>query len=178
MLIKQKSPSLPRNLALGTFGELLTVFLTKVSLLYLLCSATRRCCLMHLIKEKLFAENFSKISYLDDSGISLTVFPSRTNLQLHNISVNPKMIKKLITNLELSKVSGPDCIPVVVMKKYEPELSYIPAELFSKCLKESCFPDCWKVSSVGPGFYGIYSKNKIFFLEKQKETKRKEDSLC
>ena len=97
---------------------------------------------MHLIKEKLFAENFSKNSYLDDSGISLTVFPSRTNLKLHNISVNSKMIKKFITNLELSKVSGLDCIPVVVMKKYEPELSYIPAELFSKCLKESSFPDC------------------------------------
>ena len=33
--IKQKSPSLPRNMALGTFGELLTVFLAKVNLLYL-----------------------------------------------------------------------------------------------------------------------------------------------
>ena len=36
MLIKQKSPSLPRNLAVGTFGELLIVFSTKVNLLYLL----------------------------------------------------------------------------------------------------------------------------------------------
>ena len=26
------------------------------------------------------------------------------------------------------------------------------AELFNKCLKESCFPDCWKVSSVVPVF--------------------------
>ena len=49
-------------------------------------------------------------------------------------------------NLDLSKASGPDCIPVVVLK--EPELSYIWAELFNKCLKESCFPDCWKVSSL------------------------------
>ena len=30
-------------------------------------------------KAKLFAENFSKNSNLDDSGISLPVFPSRTN---------------------------------------------------------------------------------------------------
>ena len=51
-------------------------------------------------------------------------------------------------NLDLSKASGPDCIPVVVLKNCEPELSYILAELFNKCLKESCFPDCWKVSSV------------------------------
>ena len=38
-------------------------------------------------KAKLFAENFFKNSNLDDSGISLPVFPSRTNLKLHNIPV-------------------------------------------------------------------------------------------
>ena len=59
-----------------------------------------------------------------------------------------KMVKKVITNLDLSKTSGPGCIPVVVLKNCEPELSYILAKLFNKCLKESCFPDCWKVSSV------------------------------
>ena len=52
-------------------------------------------------KAKLFAENFSMNPNLDDSGISLPVFPSITNLKLHNI-----------------------------------------AELFNKCLKESCFSDC------------------------------------
>ena len=36
-------------------------------------------------KAKLFAKNFSKNFNLDDSGISLPVFPSRTNLKLHNI---------------------------------------------------------------------------------------------
>ena len=53
------------------------------------------------------------------------------------------------------KASGPACIPVVVLKKCEPELSYILAELFNMCLKESCFPDCWKVSSVVPVFKNI-----------------------
>ena len=101
-------------------------------------------------KAKLFAENFSKNSNLDDSGIFLPVFPSRTNLKLHNISVTPKMVKKVIMNLDLSNASDPDCIPVVVLKNYDPELSYILAELFKKCLKEPCFLDCWKVSSVVP----------------------------
>ena len=54
-------------------------------------------------KEKLFAENFSKNPNLDDSGISLPAFPSRTNLRLHNISVTPKMGKKVIMNHDLSK---------------------------------------------------------------------------
>ena len=92
-------------------------------------------------KAKLFAENFSKNSNLDDSGISLPAFPSRTNLKLHNISLIPKMVKKVITNLDLSKASGPDCVPVVILKNCEPELSYILAELFNKCLTDSCFPD-------------------------------------
>ena len=73
-------------------------------------------------KAKLFAENFSKNSDLDDSGISLHVFSSRTNLKLHNISVTPKMVKKVIMNLDLSKASGPNCIPVVVLKNCESEL--------------------------------------------------------
>ena len=36
-------------------------------------------------------------------------------------------------NFHLSKASGPNCIPVVVLKNCEPELSYILAELFNKC---------------------------------------------
>ena len=82
-------------------------------------------------KEKLFAETFSKNSNLDDSGISLPVFPSRTNLKLHHFPVTPKMVKKFIMNLDLSKASGPDCIPAVVLKNCEPELSYILIELFN-----------------------------------------------
>ena len=39
---------------------------------------------------------------------------------------------------------------MVVQKNYEPKLSYILAESFNKCLKESCFPNCWKVSSAVP----------------------------
>ena len=74
-------------------------------------------------KTKLFPENFSMISNLDDSRIALPVFPSKTNLKLRNISVTPKMVRKVVINLDLSKVSGPDCIPVVVLQNCEPELS-------------------------------------------------------
>ena len=67
-------------------------------------------------KAKLFAKIFSMNSNLDDSGISLPVFPSRTNLKLHNISVTHKMVKNVIMKLDFSKTSGPDfCIPMVVL---------------------------------------------------------------
>ena len=80
-------------------------------------------------------------------------------MKLHNISVTPNMVEKVIMNLDLSKASGPDCIPVVVLKNCEPELSYILAELFNNCLKESCFPDCWKVSSVVPVFKNVAERS-------------------
>ena len=115
--------------------------------LEVLCSASD--------KANLFAENFSKNSNLDDSDISIPVFPSRTNLKLHNTSVTPKMVTKVIMNFDWPKASGPDCVPVVVLKNCEPELSCILPELFNKCLKESCFPDCWKVSSVVPVFKNV-----------------------
>ena len=139
-----------QNIGSGTFGELPIVFSTKVNLLYLLYLTVRRCFLLHLLKQSCLLN-----SNLDDSRISLPAFPCRTNLKLHNIFLTPKMVKKIIMNLDLSKASGPDCIPVVVLKSCEPELSYILADIFNKCLKESCFPDCWKVLSVVPVFMNV-----------------------
>ena len=103
MLIKQKNALLPRNLALVTFLRIANSFLNKgksaIPPLFngpeVLSSASD--------KTKLFPENFSKNSNLDDPGISLPVFPSRTDLKLHIISVTPKMVKNVIMNLDLSK---------------------------------------------------------------------------
>ena len=92
MVIKQNSSSLPRKLVLGTFSKLLIVFSMKKSAIPPLLAAWR-CC-----KAKLFAKSLSKNSNLDDSGIYLPVLPSRTKLKLHNISVTPKMIKRIIHN--------------------------------------------------------------------------------
>ena len=136
MLIKQKSPSLTKNLALWTFGELLIVFSTKRNLLYLLYFNGPEVLSSESDKAKFFVENFSNNSSIDDSGISLSVFPSRTNMKLHNISVTLKMVIKIITVFDLSKVSGPDCIPVVVLKKCEPgkrstDKNYHPVSLLS-----------------------------------------------
>ena len=61
-------------------------------------------------KTKLYAKNLSKNSNPDDSCIALFVFPSRINLKLHNILITPKMVKKVITNLDSSNASSPDCI--------------------------------------------------------------------
>ena len=51
---------------------------------------------------------------MDDSVIYLPALPCIPNLILHNILVTSKLIKKLITDLDLPKRSSPDCIPVIV----------------------------------------------------------------
>ena len=78
------------------------------------------------IKQNCFAKIFSKISDLDHSNISSLVFPSRTYLKLHNISVSPKMVQKVVQTLIHTSWN------------------------FHICLKVSCFSDCWKVSLVVP----------------------------
>ena len=73
-------------------------------------------------KAKWLAKTFFKNSTFDDSGIYLPVFPSRTNLKLR-ISVTLKIVKKVITNLNSSRVSVSDSIPVVIRKNSELKLS-------------------------------------------------------
>ena len=106
-------------------------------------------------KAKLFAELFSKISNLNESGHELPSFNSRTAITLTDMVITPKMIKKAISNLSSSKASGPDAIAVVVLKNCEPEFSFILTDWFNLCLKESCFPDCWKVSFFVPVFKNV-----------------------
>ena len=77
---KKKSPSLPRNLALRTSGKLPIVVSIKVNIYYTIPPLFNGPEVLPFVidKAKLFAENFSKNSNFDDSGISLHVFPSRT----------------------------------------------------------------------------------------------------
>ena len=49
---------------------------------------------------------------------------------------------------------------MVVLKNCELQLSFILAELFNKCLKKSCFPDCWRVSSVVPVFKNVGERSR------------------
>ena len=95
-----------------------------------------RYCVLHLIKKNSLLKTFLRTLILLTWSISVPVFPSRNNLKLHNISVTTKVVKKTLMSLDSSKASGLDCIPVVVLKNCEPQLSYILVEPFNKGLKE------------------------------------------
>ena len=101
-------------------------------------------------KAKLFAENFSRNSNLDESGFSLPVFPSRANSKVHIISVTIKIVKNVIMGIDLSKTSGPDCITVTVLRNCESECSYMLAEFFKSVLRSLVFQivrrfHCWSL---------------------------------
>ena len=82
-------------------------------------------------KAYVFARIFSRNSNLDDSDICLFFL----NLKEHNISAISKLVEKVMTNLDMSKVPGPDCIPMVVLKGCESEISQTLAKLFNVSLK-------------------------------------------
>ena len=69
------------------------------------------------------------------------------------------MVKNVIANLDSSKAFRPDCIPAVVLKKYEPGFSYIIVELFKTCLEDSCFPDFWEVLLVITVFQNVQERS-------------------
>ena len=79
---------------------------------------------------------------------SIYYFTSRTYLKTYNIHVTPMMVIEVISNLNLSEGSSPDCISMVILIKCKPELSYILAELFNMYLKESSFSGCCTVKKA------------------------------
>ena len=95
-----------------------------------------RCCLLHL---KTFLRTLILITQVSCYLFSLLELIWNCIILL----LTPKTLKKAIKNLDMSKASRPDCILVVVLKNCEPELLCILDELANKCLKGSCFPDCW-----------------------------------
>ena len=109
-------------------------------------------------KAKLFVKNFSKNSNLQDSGTFLPDFPCRTNLKLHNIFVFPKMVENVLMNLDLSNGCGPDCIPMVVLKNCQSELSYILAELSNMYFKGILFSGLLEGLIRGPCSYECWGE--------------------
>ena len=92
MLIKQKSLSLPRNLSLGTFDELLIVLSTKTNLLYLLYSMAWGCCLLHLIKQNSLLKTFLRTLILKSQVSPCLLFLLEL---IWNCILHPKLPRQL-----------------------------------------------------------------------------------
>ena len=94
MLIKPKNLRIFQNLGSRDFWRIANSVLNKGKSAIPPLFNGQRCCLLHLIRQNCLLKTFLRTN-LDDSGISSPVFFSITNFKLHNISVTPKMVKKV-----------------------------------------------------------------------------------
>ena len=95
-----------------------------------------------------------------------THFPSKTKLKLH-ICLTPKLAKNVTNNLDMSKALVPDCIPEVVLKNFEPQLSHVLADLFHMYLMEPFFSRLFEGLICGPCIRALLQKTTtllVFFL--------------
>ena len=95
---------------------------------------------------------FLQILHWTNSNHPLLEFTSQTDCLTSDFRVSVKEVSRLIHDLESSKATGPDEVPVVVLKNISPEISPILSRLFNRCLKEKCFPTSSKTSSICPVF--------------------------
>ena len=114
------------KLGLGDFRRTATIILRKGKFTIPLLFNTSNARLCSSSKTNLCDENLSSNFNFDESDTYLPVFPCGNNQKLYIITITPKFVKVII-NFDLSKIPGPDCIPVVVQKNFEHDLSYIPA---------------------------------------------------
>ena len=80
------------------------------------------------------------------------------NRNLYDIILNPctnEEVRKYISNLTVSKASGPNSIPTSILKNYTDQLIKPLLTILNKSLVEGTFPDLLKVASVCP----IYKKS-------------------
>ena len=126
-----------RSGALAVFGELIVVSPRKVNLLYILSLIFLSSCLLHLIRHICLLWSFLGTIILVTQVFLIPGLSSRTNLKVHPILVTPKLVKKVMIDLVSSKASGPDFIPVVLLKNCQRERTswivvspYIEVELF------------------------------------------------
>ena len=101
-------------------------------------------------KANVLAERFAANSTIQEGEHTLPCFPLRTECVVPKPIITPKNITTIIHSLDSSKATGPDGIPIVVLKHCCPEIAPILSKLFNLCWSESTFPACWKTASVVP----------------------------
>ncbi|CAI9735156.1 Hypothetical predicted protein [Octopus vulgaris] len=99
-------------------------------------------------KAELFAQLFSSHSILDGSGHPLLNALLKTDKLSRSSHITSAKFAAIMAQLDPSKATGPDGIPVTALQKCSPGLSSVLSRLFRKCISESCFPSLWKFSTV------------------------------
>ena len=125
----------------------------NLNLLFHLKLMVPRFSLLHLIR-KICLENFLRTPL----SMTLGTLKLLSFLELIcNCIIFTQMLGAVITTLDSSKVLVPDFIPVMVMRSCLLDFPDILADFLNICLKESCFPDCYK-SQIWTLYLKIFSR--------------------
>ena len=95
---------------------------------------------------------FASISTLDDSHAVLPPFMELTDSVLDRIDISEEEIKDVIVNLDPNKASGPDLISNKMIKQVAGAIAKPLQIIFNHSLRESVFPDFWKLGNLVPLF--------------------------
>ena len=68
----------------------------------------------------MLGKKFASNSTIDYAGIEPPVIPRRTETTVSRVFVTPRLVRAFILDLDVAKASGPDLIPVIVLKKVHP----------------------------------------------------------
>ena len=75
-----------------------------------------------------------------------------TDSVLDRIDISEEEIKDVIVNLDPNKASGPDLISNKMIKKVAGAIAKPLQIIFNCSLRESVFPDIWKLGNLVPLF--------------------------
>ena len=92
-----------------------------------------------LTKPSYLLPSFLQILHWTNSNHPLLEFTSQTDCLTSDFRVSVKEVSRLIHNLESSKATGPDEVPVVVLKNISPEIAPILSRLLTVVLRRSVF---------------------------------------
>ena len=93
---------------------------------------------------------FASISTLDDSHAVLTPFMELTDSVLDRNDITEEEIKYVIVNLDPNKASGPDLISNKMIKYVARAIAKPLQIILNRSLRESVFPDIWKLGNLVP----------------------------
>ena len=67
---------------------------------------------------------------------------------MKDITVDPNGVQKLLSKLNIHKVSGPDCLNARVFKECRSEIAAVLAYIFNESLARGIVPDDWRLANV------------------------------
>ncbi|KAK3100771.1 hypothetical protein FSP39_025088 [Pinctada imbricata] len=102
-------------------------------------------------KTELFNTYFLSQQTIDDDN---TTLPDVTTppFSLCDITFDETDVTDVLSNLNISKATGPDTVHPILLRNASRELSPLLTKLFNLSLQTSIFPESWKLAHVSPIF--------------------------